>query len=252
MPNSTRTTDGESEARTFVLWVIVPALLLCVPLLIFSFWTEPLEGDLTRVGHWPERDYGYNMPHVVRPIVESGLQTAPPAILVLGDSFSVTNLWQSGYTERTGQVTRTYQFDDNRCIDQWVAWAVRQSSAAMIVIEIVERNLVEKLGSSVACPAAPPAMALEIPAAATRSRRPRWPPTLDLGYLLITAGNVVRLVADPTARVTEHRVTNVAVKPGCGRFSHRRQERMLYDTDDDWKRLWLLRVNQGDNARQSG
>ena len=156
----------------------MPVLLLCVPLLMFSFWAEPLDGDLTRVGHWTERDYGYNATHVARQIAESGMKTAPPAVLVLGDSFSVTNLWQSGFTERTGQVTRTYQFDDNRCIDQWVTWAVRQPNAATIILEIVERNMVDRLRSIIACPAALP-IALEIPASTTRTLRPRWPPGPD-------------------------------------------------------------------------
>ncbi|MGZ3159791.1 MAG: hypothetical protein ACXU7H_11950, partial [Burkholderiaceae bacterium] len=47
----------------------------------------PLVGDLTRVGNYAEKDFGWHTPKPILQIEENGPQIADPDVLVLGDSF---------------------------------------------------------------------------------------------------------------------------------------------------------------------
>ena len=78
------------------VWVIL------IPCLIFAWWAEPLYGDLTRVGKWTERDFGPNAAHPIIHVKANGRFLANPDIMVLGDSFSEKNLWQSVLSDQMG------------------------------------------------------------------------------------------------------------------------------------------------------
>jgi len=77
--------------------LILPFLLIIGALTIFSLWLEPLSGDLTRMGGYSERNFGWNLSQhrFEKPLFRMLKDTEPfPEneyfdMVILGDSFSI-------------------------------------------------------------------------------------------------------------------------------------------------------------------
>lgn len=81
----------QAAPRRFVLAFAVTTALLLVPAAMLALYFGPIDGDLARIGHLAERDFGPRQPQ--QPIE----RIAPPRfgertdIVLLGDSFSQAN-----------------------------------------------------------------------------------------------------------------------------------------------------------------
>lgn len=150
------------RARTFSILVVASTLMLVAAAWLLAWWFEPLYGDLTRLGGYPERDFGWNRPieEFDPPITSFGEWTRPVDILVIGDSFA--NLrprqqWQNHLAARTGWRIHTL---DVHHVD--VAQLVRSSiyvgnPPKVVIWNIVERDLVGEYGRKQSeCPKAVP------------------------------------------------------------------------------------------------
>lgn len=146
------------RARTFSILVVASTLLLVAGAWLLAWWFEPLYGDLTRLGGYPERDFGWNqaVDEFDPPIASFGDWTRPVDILVIGDSFA--NLrprqqWQNVLAARTGWRIHTL---DVHHVD--VAKLVRSPIYAanppkVVIWNVVERDLVSEYGRERAgCP----------------------------------------------------------------------------------------------------
>jgi len=116
--------------------VIVAVCLMvgfCAGLII---WAQPLSGDLTRVGAYPERWYGWSTPQ--QKILD--LSNTPRAagkkhLLVLGDSFSEIGHWQAYLDDRysfTLVPTRNTSF--HKIIEK-----IQREKPDGVIVESVER-----------------------------------------------------------------------------------------------------------------
>lgn len=111
------------------------------------------QGDLTRTGMLPESQFGWRKPQpVIDPKLmhQSSLQEAD--VLVIGDSFSDSRVWQTALTQR-GLKVRTESWDSMRgvCAD-FMPWLRAQGFAGKyVVLEFIERNLSDGLNRSIAC-----------------------------------------------------------------------------------------------------
>ena len=111
------------------------------------------QGDLTRTGMLPESQFGWRKPQpVIDPklMQQSSMQEAD--VLVIGDSFSDSRVWQTALTQR-GLKVRTESWDSMRgvCAD-FMPWLRAQGFAGKyVVLEFIERNLPSGLNSSAAC-----------------------------------------------------------------------------------------------------
>lgn len=81
----------------YIISLIVQVLIAITILIIVSIKIQPLSGDLTRIGGYAERDFGWNAP---RKVLSSDtiLETTYDKyydIVVVGDSFSKLGFWQS-------------------------------------------------------------------------------------------------------------------------------------------------------------
>lgn len=121
-----------------------------------AFYFLPLatfQGELTRMGLLPESLFGWTKPQPA--IDQKWLQQASMKeadVLVIGDSFSDSRVWQTVLT-RHGLKVRTESWDSMRgvCAD-FTPWLHAQGFAGKyVVLESIERNLVDDLGKSVAC-----------------------------------------------------------------------------------------------------
>lgn len=212
-------------------FILITFLVVSVLFWALALHLDPVVGDLTRIGRWSENDFGWNAPQPVIDIAENGRAITRPDIVVLGDSFSVSNYWQSALSLKTGKKILTYWYDDVGCIENWIAWAREHPVADLVIVQVVERNFVDWFRNVAPCRAGAPLPA-EVPSGRTASHRPTWPPTLDIKYLFLTALNSIHMTLRPHAAITHGDVVNIPIRPGCASFSHRRSTRLLHYIHD--------------------
>lgn len=111
------------------------------------------EGDLTRVGKLPESMFGWNKP---QPAIDPA-QLLPTAwqdadVLVVGDSFSETRVWQSVLVKH-GLRVRTEHWTSVRGVcEDFYPWVRAQGfKGTHVIFEVVERNIQAGLPNSVDC-----------------------------------------------------------------------------------------------------
>jgi hypothetical protein len=82
--------------RKYSLTLILPLTIAILTLWGVEWYFEPLDGDLTRVGHLPEKDFGWNQsqPLIAQDQLKSDALTDSD-VFVIGDSFSEQLLWQT-------------------------------------------------------------------------------------------------------------------------------------------------------------
>jgi hypothetical protein len=121
-----------------------------------AFYFLPLatfHGELTRMALLPEKLFGWTKPQPA--LDEKWMQQASMReadVLVIGDSFSLSGVWQTELTRR-GLKVRTESWESIRsvCAD-FVPWLKAQGFAGKyLVIESIERSLAGRLSSSVSC-----------------------------------------------------------------------------------------------------
>lgn len=123
---------------------------------VAGFYFLPMagfQGDLTRMGMLPETQFGWRKPQPAldpRLLQQASMKEAD--VLVIGDSFSDSRVWQTVLTQR-GLKVRTESWDSIRGIcEDFMPWLrVRGFAGKYVVLESIERNLAGILGSSVAC-----------------------------------------------------------------------------------------------------
>lgn len=200
-----------------------------------SVWLEPVSGDLARIGGWAERDFGGQGPPDPMPIRANGGPGAPrPTVLVLGDSFSNPNVWQTALAEATGLEPLTCSYWTAGSLASWMRWAASQR-APWWVLQVVERNVVTDWGGpGVASGAAP--VPLGILAGQTAGRRPRvaWNP--DYAYLARAAWHHGQLRWGPPHLRSGETAVAPLTRPDL--FSARRADRLLYFATDARKDAW--------------
>ncbi len=226
------------DSSTYVKFLLIPAGVMIALFWILALLIDPVVGDLTRTGNWAENDFGWNAPQPVINIVPNDVSISDPDIVVLGDSFSITdNYWQSVLFRDFGWKTLSYGVDKVGCINNWVHWAIHTSRAKVVVIEVVERQFVRKFLSLGSCSRLIP-VPIQMPVGPTLAGRNSWPPSLDSRYLFETAINSARLFAGPGETIRTGISVNVPIRPGCAKFSSRRRDRLLYYAGDERKNSW--------------
>lgn len=129
------------------------SLTSCLIIFIgISYYLQPLSGDLTRIGKLAERDFGANQTqqsYWVRGIDDMSASK----ILVIGDSFSISNTWQSFFYDMTGIKSTTFGFGSDDCIAPRIEKMINKISTErpnikVIVIESVERAFVDRFNGS--------------------------------------------------------------------------------------------------------
>jgi len=149
--------DAHKRYTIFLISFLAAVMLILV---IAGFYIEPLIGDLTRVGGYAEKDFGWNQPQQV-------FEKAPPPlrrhyddyadVLVLGDSFSFSGVgdmlnfpWQTFLTLSTGLSTTTITHYSRTDPPEYGATTLpnivnsptfQNTPPRVFVLEIIERQL---------------------------------------------------------------------------------------------------------------
>lgn len=235
---SQNSSTSSSDARRFLWGFLLGALLLLLPGILLSLYLRPLSGELTRIGHLAERDFAASQPQADLLRASNNILAADADVLVIGDSFSDRNIWQTVFAEQTGLKTLTYHYDDVACLDQWLNQAMHgglSSRARTIIIESVERNLIRRFATETAAcePASmPPRKAPAELLTEQHSRLKLFP--MNILFLLQTLRNHL-LMDHASSPATFDRAVMVDLTR-TDLFSSARPEKLLYYAVDDERR----------------
>lgn len=140
------------HARYFSIFVF--AVLLGYGAVAFYFLPmATFQAELTRMALLPESLFGWTKPQPrldAKWMQQSSMKDAD--VLVIGDSFSDSRVWQTVLTQH-GLKVRTESWDSMRgiCAD-FMPWVRAQGfTGKYVVLESIERNLVDDLNKSAAC-----------------------------------------------------------------------------------------------------
>ncbi len=138
--------------RRYFIAIVTISLGLVVAAWILAWWLEPLYGDLTRIGGYAERDYGWNAPmEEFHPLLATWGETYdhPVDVLVIGDSFA--NLrppqqWQNWLAARTGW--RIHTLDKHKVVlgDLIASRTYRLAPPRLVIWNNIERDLKDEYG----------------------------------------------------------------------------------------------------------
>ena len=202
-----------------------------------SWWFEPIEGDLTRIGKYSERDFGWNADQVPIAVRANGKVVKSPDVAVLGDSFSAGNIWQSALAQQTGLNTQSFNYSQNECIGAWADIAARNPATGTVVIETVERAFVSRFKDVTSC-SGTSITPWESVAGSTARQRLTWPMQMHVQHTALVALQTFKMRRVGATGILQDKVVNVPMDPLCGKFSHRAQGRFLYFGEDEEKWEW--------------
>jgi len=227
----------DSASLPYLKWFALPVLVFLAAAIPLNLYFQPLSGDLSRIGHWAERDYGWNQAQPVVSVRANGSAVETPQVVVLGDSFSHPNAWQSYLADSRHLEILSYQYRDVGCVDNWVRWLKERhlSSVHTVVIETVERSFMALFRNRNTCAKREPQWH-ESAATMLKPSRQQHGLTFDAAYLVPTLFNSVRAALQP-GRIVSGGVVNVPLTTDR-LFSNRRANRLLYYSEDDLKMEW--------------
>lgn len=223
--------------RKYVFHVCTVTLIILLPMIVFSWWAEPIHGDLTRIGKWTERDFGPRAAPPSIQVIATGEDLKNPDVLVLGDSFSEKNLWQSIFQQKSGLSVQSFHYDKN-CLNNWLKFAIYDPASKIIVIQTVERSLIVRFNQISKCKDTK-SIPIIIKSELADGQRKLWPMTTDFSYLGYSALNTFESFLRDENYLQKFMTINVSLKKNCALFSNYRNDKLLYYADDDLKKSWL-------------
>lgn len=188
-------------AKRYFLASLFSSLALIAATYGFAWWLEPLSGDLSRIGSYAERDFGWNLAQErFDPLLHHfGTYDRYYDMVVIGDSFANDGggaQWQNIAANRTGWSILTLDVHKISIAELLAMPVFRQSPPNIVVLNVVERDLDEFAASSAQCYAhnaghpgvtKPPLRSLEnVPHKVARRGRIDWAdinPGFVRGYL---------------------------------------------------------------------
>jgi len=141
------------RSRTYSLIILIPLLALASAALLLMFYIQPnFDADLTRIGGFTNREFGWNIPQKITAddSITMAKDLADNAayhdVVVIGDSFSHfekprLNRWQQIFSSAAGTSLVTYHFKHVWLDDYLNSAAFNEHPPRILVMEFVERNI---------------------------------------------------------------------------------------------------------------
>jgi hypothetical protein len=227
---------GKFGYKRFSLYVasvlIVAAVLMCGGELYFG----SLDGDLTRLGSLPERDFGWQQ---TQPLVEGKFLHSYPIgeadVLIVGDSFSASLVWQSQLV-RGGLKPATVHWDDVKLCSEDFAQVIRQAgfSGRYVVIEAVERTLQGRM-LSICKKGSKLTKTSEHNGASPPTSQPRFSlvsPRLGAKWVIEAMLNKFRYTYLPVGHMKFGDTNMMSLENGCEHFTNRSCNYGLFFVDE--------------------
>jgi hypothetical protein len=229
-----------NQARLYT--ILVAAVMAAYALVGFYFLPlASFEGNLTRMAKLPESYFGWTRP---QPAIDPRLMRSAPwqdaDVLVIGDSFSYAQLWQTVFAQKGVRVrTETWESVFNICGD-FSDW-LRSTGfkGRYIVIESVEAYFEDRVARSLECRHmeyhTPPQLATRPPSTLPDRHSADYSGRLSVGIETeLNARRYDRLSSLPGFKGwDEHGEASVErVENGCKLFSHPRCRDVLFYAKD--------------------
>jgi hypothetical protein len=226
----------------FIRSFMLGAMACCAAVFSLGLFIQPLSGDLTRLGELAERSWGWYHPQMI-PAIQPRLATDETSILVIGDSFSDPNIWQSILEKELGRFTQNYSWDalgHFSCLKALLHRIAKQAPQITdLILEVVERDFVSRFASE---PSSTACSTHQITAPGQRpatlgliDHRPTFSLQIpDLVYAFKAAyGETLAY-----SQITSSGATFIAPLLTDRFFSNRRSSRLLYYSGDLQKNSW--------------
>lgn len=226
------------------LWVATFALCTAVwgLLWLWTLLTPSFEGDLTRVGRLSERAFAARQ---VQPVIDAALRVNSPLgeadVLVVGDSFSASRMWQSQLVAAGSRVATLHVRETPGFCPQLANWLRQRGFRGhTLVLQTVQRDLDRYLAHAAQCSVAKVRRAGQAEAPLSPGLNAASAPRRSADSLLtglLTAINTHRALSTSGEQVLKdfgdaERVCVRRMPEGCASFSHRACGWGLFLADD--------------------
>lgn len=133
----------KSEYKIYLMVFGATLSLFLTVLLVAAFYVQPLEGELTRLGSYAERDFGWNLPQKK---IRGNARLIKryddySDVLIIGDSFSTNGVWQPFFQQYTGFSYVTLNIRETSLPDLLESNPFRKYPPKIIIMQCVEREL---------------------------------------------------------------------------------------------------------------
>lgn len=142
--------------RRYVLGLLALVLISVSGLFGLGVYLQPLYGDLTRIGAYAEKDFGWNKPQLefLQPMYKMGKYDRYYDVVVLGDSFSTRRPrlnWQNYLVAATGWSVVTLDINKIQLKQVLGNRIFRETPPNIFILETVERELPRRLADEKPC-----------------------------------------------------------------------------------------------------
>lgn len=241
---STRKTENPAPGfRTMFWFALIPVLLAMLVAYPASLYLGAPVGGISRRGAWPERDYIWQQEPQAIELLENSAAIKDPDIVVIGDSFSVPNAWQSVVSRGTGLRVKTYNYLSNHnCFLPWIERIADglegrpQGGDKLIVIESIEHQFMERFQQPERCAADSTFRVRPVNAGAWTWSRASVHTQIDLARQFQTLRHMWQVYAHPQQKAGEW-VINAPLKR-ADLFSNHKSDRLLYIDLDEQRLRW--------------
>jgi len=149
-------TSNSEKHRRYVYGVVLLALFPALILFLLGIYLQPLYGDLTRIGSYSEREFGWSEPQVkfTKPLYTDGYYQSYHDVLVFGDSFSRAwpqHQWQNYLVSATDFSVATLNINTVKLEDILGSKVFREAPPKVFIYESVERSFLLRMASVEAC-----------------------------------------------------------------------------------------------------
>lgn len=151
-------TSSSDSHRCYVLCLFALVLVPVLGLFTLGLYLQPLYGDLTRIGSYAEKDFGWNKPQFEfkHPLSEIGEYQRYYDIVVLGDSFSTGRPqlhWQNYLVAAKGWSIVTLNINEIKLEQVLENPVFRNTPPKIFILGTVERELPRRIAYEKSCDA---------------------------------------------------------------------------------------------------
>lgn len=224
----------------YLKYFLLTGLLPIFFIFLIGFYLQPISGDLTRVGNLSERDFGWNAAQQ-QITIKATPHTRLPEVIVIGDSFSVNNIWQSLAEEESRLSFMTFNWklfaNSIDCLEHWLLTVKHEyPTCKFIVIETTERDWLGRFYPKNKPCADDNKNPIQVRSSVTARMRntARMDAMPDPFYAIISSWNSLRTFN----KIEKTNDVYVAPLTSDKLFSNKRSNLLLYYENDNLKESW--------------
>ena len=229
--------------RTMFWCALTPVLLAMLVAYPASLYLGAPVGGISRRGAWPERDYIWQQEPPAIALLDNHAALQDPDVVVIGDSFSLPNAWQSVVGNATGLRIKTYNnLNNHNCFLPWIERIAdglegrAQAGNKLIIIESIEHQFMERFREPERCAQNSTFQVRPVVAGSLTWSRTSVHTQIDLARQFQTLWHMWQVYAYPTRNAGEW-VINAPLKR-ADLFSNHKSDRLLYIDLDEQRLRW--------------